>query len=121
MIFILPLGIAVYFWDRRNCAENLKIFEAYISKISTSDLTSIDKIKLIDEMFYHNGYKSVDRTESSLIVEKKHFNLGLLFISLGILTYIGIVLYLVYYRFFLKPRRIIINLSNHTQYMSLVK
>lgn len=121
MIFILPLGIAVYFWDRRNYAENLTLFDMYVSKISSSDLYTMEKMKLIDEMFYQNGYKCVDRQEMILMVEKKHFNLGLLFISIGLLTYFGLVVYLVYYRFFLKPRRLLIDLSNPSEYMTLVK
>jgi hypothetical protein len=31
MLFILPLGILVYFWDRRNYAQNLLLFRDYIS------------------------------------------------------------------------------------------
>ncbi|HEX5330913.1 hypothetical protein, partial [Sulfuricurvum sp.] len=59
--------------------------------------------------------------EMILVVEKKHFNLGVLFISIGLLTYFGLVVYLVYYRFFLKPRRLLIDLSNTSEYMTLVK
>jgi hypothetical protein len=111
MMFILPIGIIVYFWDRRNYAENLETFSDFITKITQFDLSSVDKIKRIDEMFYQNGYICVDRTESTLLVEKKHFNIGVLFISVGLLTYFGVLLFIVYYRFIQKPRRLIVDLN----------
>lgn len=52
MMFILPIGIMVYFWDKRNYAQ---------------------KLNKIDEMFYHNGYKVVERSDLCLVVAKKAF------------------------------------------------
>jgi hypothetical protein len=52
MLFILPLGIMVYFWDRRNYAQNLGIFRNYILQINHTDLSDTEKIDRIDEMFY---------------------------------------------------------------------
>jgi hypothetical protein len=60
----------------------------------------------IDEMFYQNGYTRIERTESRLVIEKKHFNIGVLFIWVGALTYFGLFLYLIYYRFLMKPCRL---------------
>ncbi|MGE4472860.1 hypothetical protein [uncultured Sulfuricurvum sp.] len=111
MMFILPLGIAVYFWDRRNYAQNLDIFREYIRQTSSADLTESEKMDRIDEMFYQNGYTRIERSLHSLTVEKKHFNIGILFISVGALTYFGLLLYLLYYRFVLKPRQICIDLD----------
>lgn len=85
MMFILPLGIVVYFWDRRNYTQNLQLFRKYIDTISRSDLY--------------------------LVVAKKHFNIGVLFIWLGLLTYFGLFIYLLYYRFFQKPRILKIDLD----------
>lgn len=112
MLFILPLGVLVYFWDRRNYAQSLDIFRNYILQMSHSDLSETEKIDRIDEMFYQNGYLRIERTESRLVVEKKHFNIGVLFIAVGALTYIGLFLYLIYYRFFLKPRSLIVDLKD---------
>lgn len=110
MLFILPLGIMVYFWDRRNYAQNLGIFRNYILQINHTDLSDTEKIDRIDEMFYQNGYTRIERSDTHIVIEKKHFNIGLLFILLGALTYFGLFIYLIYYRFFLKPRRLSVNL-----------
>lgn len=110
MMFILPLGIAVYFWDRRNYAQNLAMFREFIAQTIQTDLTENEKMDRIDEMFYQNGYTRVERSAHSLTVEKKHFNIGILFISVGALTYFGLLLYLLYYRFVLKPRQLCIDL-----------
>lgn len=111
MMFILPLGIVIYFWDRRNYAQSLDIFRNYILQMSHADLSDSEKIDRIDEMFYQNGYIRIERTESRLVVEKKHFNIGVLFIAVGALTYFGLFLYLIYYRFFLKARRVNVDLK----------
>ncbi len=112
MLFILPLGIIVYFWDRRNYAQNLEVFRDYISQMSHADFSDIQKMDKIDEMFYKNGYTRIERTDTHLVVEKKHFNIGVLFIFLGALTYFGLVVYFIYYRFFLKPRRLSVDLKD---------
>lgn len=106
MLFILPLGILVYYWDRRNYAQSLELFRDYILQISHTDLSDTEKMDRIDEMFYQNGYTRIERTESRLVIEKKHFNIGVLFIWVGALTYFGLFLYLIYYRFLIKPCRL---------------
>lgn len=111
MMFILPLGIVVYFWDRRNYTQNLQLFSKYIDMISRSELSNAQKLDKIDEMFYHNGYKIVERADLYLVVAKKHFNIGVFFIWLGLLTYFGLFIYLLYYRFFQKPRILKIDLD----------
>lgn len=111
MMFILPLGILVYFWDRRNYAQSLTVFRDYISQMSHTDLPDAAKMDRIDEMFYKNGYTRIERLHTRLVVEKKHFNIGVLFIAVGALTYFGLFLYLLYYRFILKPRRLSIDLK----------
>lgn len=111
MMFILPLGIVVYFWDRRNYTQNLQLFRKYIDTISRSELSNAQKLDKIDEMFYHNGYRIVERADLYLVVAKKHFNIGVLFIWLGLLTYFGLFIYLLYYRFFQKPRILRIDLD----------
>lgn len=111
MMFILPLGIVVYFWDRRNYAQSLAVFRDYISQMSHTDFSDTEKMDRIDEMFYKNGYTRIERFQRRLVVEKKHFNIGVLFIAVGALTYFGLFLYLLYYRFILKPRRLRIDLE----------
>ncbi|HEX5711193.1 MAG TPA: hypothetical protein VFX68_07575 [Sulfuricurvum sp.] len=121
MMFILPLGILVYFWDRRNYAQSLTIFRDYISQMSHADLADEHKMVKIDEMFYHNGYTRIQCSSTHLIVEKKHFNIGILFISVGALSYFGLFLYLLYYRFLLKPRRLSVNLEDEVMMREVKK
>jgi hypothetical protein len=110
-MFILPLGIVVYFWDRRNYSQNLELFGKYIDTISRSELSNTQKMGKINEMFYQNGYRALERSELCLVVTKKHFNIGILFILLGLLTYFGLFIYLLYYRYFQKPRILKIDLN----------
>ncbi len=106
MMFILPLGIVFYFFDKKTKKMNKKIFDEHVLKIQASELTQKEKLNIIDEMYYQNGYKIVQKTQDLLVVEKKHFNLGVLFIFFGLLTYFGLPLYYIYYRFILKPEEI---------------
>ena len=87
MLFILPIGVIVYFFDKKVQKENQKKFDK------------------IDEMYYQNGYTIVSRTDRSLVVEKKHFNLGVLLMFFGARAYFGLPLYYLYYRFILKPKK----------------
>ena len=110
MMFILPIGILIYFWDKRNYRQSLELFEDYIVKIRHADLDDREKMEKIDNMFYENGYKIVERETTHLVAEKKHFNIGILFMMFGLLNYFGIFGYLLFYKFFLKPRRLKANI-----------
>ena len=110
MLFILPLGIAFYFFDKRTRRENQIIFDTYIDKIKHSDLSDKEKLASIDHMYYENDYKRVFIDDRHLVVEKKHFNLGVLFIFFGVANYFGIVFFLIYYKYILKPQRLTIEL-----------
>lgn len=116
MMFILPLGILTYWWDRRNYAQNIEVFRSFVIQTAQTTMSPEEKARRIDEMFYQNGYRRVVATSKELVVEKKHFNIGLLLIVFGALTYIGLALYLLYYRFGLKPRRLRIDLETMRLY-----
>jgi len=111
MMFILPIGIIVYFWDRKVYARNMKEFHFHIMKIAELKLERSEKIDIIGKMFHQNEYILVNRTDTSLIVEKKHVNIGVPFIMFGLLAYIGLVLYFIYFYYFLKPRRLEITIE----------
>ncbi len=106
MMFILPLGILVYLFEKRTHKKNLEMFESYIQKVKNSELPDEEKLNKIDHMYYNNGYKCKRLEEGVLLVEKKHFNLGVAFIFFGLFNYFGIAFYLIYYRFILKPESI---------------
>ena len=78
--------------------------------IKHTDMPLQEKLNKIDEMYYQNGYKNVLKNQNMLIVEKKHFNLGVLFIFFGLLSYFGLPLYYLYYKFILKPEKITVTL-----------
>jgi hypothetical protein len=106
MMFILPIGILIYFWDKRNYRQSLELFEGYIVKMKHADLDDSEKMEKVDSMFYENGYKIVQRETTHLVVEKKHFNIGILLIMFGLFNYFGLFGYVLFYKFFLKPRRL---------------
>lgn len=110
MLFILPLGIVFYLFDKKIRRQNREIYENYTAVIKASDLSNQEKIEKIDEMYYHNGYRRVSVSDTTLVVEKKHFNLGVLFIFFGLLAYFGVIFFIIYYHFILKPERVEITL-----------
>ncbi len=103
MLFILPLGIMLFIYDKKVLKQSEDIYFDYIEDIKKSELSDEEKILKIDAMFYENNYKSTFRDKQNLKVEHKHFNLGLLFIFFGVLNYFGIIFYTIYYKFFSKP------------------
>ncbi len=111
MMFILPIGILVFFWDKKNHTQSLAVFKEYIVKMQHADFDDAAKMQRIDAMFHENGYKIVERDPRSLVAEKKHFNIGVLLIMFGLLNYFGLFGYVIFYRFFLKPRRLSATLS----------
>jgi len=113
MMFILPLGILIYFWDKSNYRQSIELYREYIVKMQHADLDDAARMAQVDRMFYENSYKIVERETTRLVVEKKHFNIGVLFIMFGLLNYFGIFGYVIFYRFFLKPRRLSVDLLSN--------
>lgn len=111
LLFLLPIGILIYFWDRHNLKQSLELFDDYIHKMQRADFEDVQKMKRIDTMFYENGYTIVQNKTTTLIVEKKHFNIGIFFMMIGLLYYVGFFGYILYFHFFQKPRRLCIDLS----------
>ncbi len=112
MLFILPIGIVIYFWDKKNYRQALELFESYIIKVKHSDLYENEMIKKIEMMFYKNDYKIVRHGKGHFIVEKKHFNIGTLLIMFGLMNVIGLALYLIFFSFILKPRRLLVDVKS---------
>lgn len=114
LLFLLPIGILIYFWDRRNNAQSFELFGDYIAKMQRTDFDDKQKMKRIDTMFYENGYTIVRHEGPTLIVEKKHFNIGIFFMLIGLLYYVGFFGYIIYFHFFQKPRRLCVDLARET-------
>ena len=112
MIFILPIGIVIYFWDKKNYKEALELFESYILKVKYSGFSEDEMIKKIETMFDKNDYQMSKYDKEYFIAEKKHFNIGTLLIMFGLMNVIGLALYLIFYSFILKPRRLLIDLKS---------
>lgn len=118
MMFMLPIGIVTYFWDKRVYAQNLKMFTNYIDKIKAQNIENEEKMRKIDIMFYENGYEVLHESPSVLHVKKKYFNVGILFIIFGFLNYIGLVGYIIFYMYFLKPRVLEIDIDSNSLHIS---
>jgi len=112
MLFILPIGIVIYFWDKKNYREALELFESYILKVKHSDLLEDEMLKKIEMMFDKNDYEIIRHGNGDFIAEKKHFNIGTLLIMFGLMNVIGLALYLIFYSFILKPRRLLIDVKS---------
>ncbi|MDY0195088.1 MAG: hypothetical protein WC253_06415 [Sulfurovaceae bacterium] len=114
MLFILPIGIVIYFWDKKNYWEALELFESYILKVKHSDLSENEMLKKLEMMFYKNDYQIIRHGNGHFIAEKRHFNIGTLLIMFGLMNVIGLALYLIFYSFILKPRRLLVDLKSDT-------
>ncbi len=112
LLFFLPLGIVLHFFDKKVRQINKESFDHFVSTTKATDISQKEKLDKIDEMYYQNGYKIVSKTHDTLVVKKKHFNLGVLFIFFGLLSYFGLPLYYIYYRFILKPEYIEVSLED---------
>lgn len=110
MLFVLPLGILFYFFDKRTRAQNQRLFESFEDEVKQTQTGSKAKLERIDAMYYANGYRRVLLDDTRLIVEKKYFNLGVLLILFGITSYFGIVFYLIYYNYIQKPDQRVVEL-----------
>lgn len=106
MMFALPIGIIIYFWDRKNSAATERVYKAFIDQVrSNRMLSDEEKLLRIDAMFYGNGYRTVLREPKKLIVEKKFLNLGILVIAFALLNLLGVILFIIHYFYLLKPLR----------------
>lgn len=68
MIFILPIGIVIYFWDKKNYQEALELFENYILNVKHSGLSENEMIKKIKTMFYKNDYQILHHKDRKSVV-----------------------------------------------------
>jgi hypothetical protein len=105
LLLAFPIGLYIYFWDKRNVQEAENIFNTFIEQTKQdTSLSKSEKIERIAKMFVEiNGYKLIERKEGSLIVSDKHINIGVVIMLFGVFNYFGILAVLVYYYYFLKP------------------
>ena len=114
LLFLFPIGILIYFWDRKNITQNLTLFSDYIIKMQHTDFDDAYKMERIDAMLYENGYKIVEKGTLTLTAETKHFNIGIFFMLTGTLYYIGFFGYILYYLLLQKPRRLCVDLTQES-------
>lgn len=112
MLFLFPIGILTFFWDKKVYAQGIETYREFIKKIKNADLSDKEKTLKIDHMFYDNDYKIIHRDETTLEVQKKHFNIGILIMVFGIFNYFGAIAYVAFYKFFLKPRTLKIDINS---------
>jgi hypothetical protein len=106
LLLTLPLGLLLLWFDKKNVAEAEYMFDAFLEQLRHDEgFSAKEKVARADEMFRHNGFNRVEKSGHHLIVERKHFNLGILVIAFALLNYIGVLLYLGYYFLLQKPKR----------------
>jgi hypothetical protein len=106
LLLTLPLGLLLLWFDKKNVAEAEYMFEAFTEQLRHDEsLSAQEKVARADEMFWHNGFRRVEKSAHHLVVERKHFNMGILVIAFALLNYIGVLLYLGYYFLLQKPKR----------------
>ena len=103
MLFSLPIGIFLLMREKKAMQAYQKIFDDFFQKVrSDTSLSPEEKLALLEEMLYQNGYRITARDDRHVRGEKKIFSVGWLFTGLGTL-YIGLILYILYYLYFQKP------------------
>lgn len=103
LLLIIPIGALFYLQDKKVQKEHQNIFNSKIKQVQQSDECINIKIKNIDEFFYQNGFKIINRTECSFIAEKKYISIGAIMMLMGVSAYFAFLIYYLYYKFFKKP------------------
>ena len=102
MIFILPIGLAFLYFERKDKPKYQAIFDTFIEEVHThEDYTDKEKIAHIDKMLHLNNYHTV-KTDSSIEGSRKIFSMGAIFVGLGFF-YIGALFYVLYVLYIKKP------------------
>jgi uncharacterized membrane protein YukC len=103
MLFSLPIGIFLLSREKKSMQAYRKIFDDFFHKVkSDTTLSPKEKLDLLEEMLYQNGYQITARDDHLVRGEKKIFSVGWLFVGLGTL-YVGLIVYILYYLYFQKP------------------
>ncbi len=103
MIFSLPIGIFLLLREKKAMQEYQAVFDDFFQKVKADDsLSTKEKIKLLSDMLYQNGYTITEKNDHLVRGEKKIFSIGWLFVGLGTI-YIGLIVYILYFFYFQKP------------------
>ncbi|HHD83820.1 MAG TPA: hypothetical protein ENK93_02980 [Campylobacteraceae bacterium] len=103
MLFSLPIGIFLLLREKKAMQAYRKIFDDFFEKVKAdTTLSKKEKLDLLEEMLYQNGYQITEKDDHHVRGEKKIFSIGWLFAGLGTL-YIGLIVYVLYYLYFQKP------------------
>jgi tetrahydromethanopterin S-methyltransferase subunit F len=106
MIFALPIGLYLLSQEKQRMQSYQKIFDDFFDAVKADGTRSNEeKLKLVEDMLYKNGYKIIHRDKKSVAGEKRIFSIGWMFIGIGTL-YIGLIVYILYYLYFQKPHRV---------------
>lgn len=105
MIFLFPIGLAFYLYERKHMVQYQATFDNYIDNINKNKtINANEKCQKIRLMLEKNSYH-ISRIENGIKGEKKIFFAGILMMGMGA-GGVGAIIYMVYYFFFKKPHTI---------------
>ena len=99
LVFLIPIGVIVYMYERKIFKQNHSILQGYINIeiIDKKELTNLKKIEKTQALLDKNGYKIVQKDNKFIVGEKKIFSIGLLFI--GMFVFFNSIYNTIYYVF----------------------
>jgi uncharacterized membrane protein YukC len=110
MIFALPIGIYILLQEKKGKSKYQAVFDGFFKKIEDENsLSKKEKIEILSDMLYKNGYEITQMSKELVRGEKKIFSVGWLFIGVGTL-YIGLIVYIIYFLYFQKPHVVLFEL-----------
>ena len=104
LIFLFPIGIVVYFFEKKLQEKNNDAFRKYIKNIQSRNITHDEKINKVKNLYLLNDYNIINVEKNKIVVSKKSVNFGIPLMLIGLLNYFGIIVFILYYKFMLKAK-----------------
>ena len=102
----LPLGVYILIYEQKSDFRYPQIMHDFFIKVKNNkNLQSGEKIEKLKIMLIKNHFTIVEKTKNKISGDKKNLSLGWMTIGIGF-AYIGLLIYVIYYIYFLKPYRV---------------
>ena len=112
MLFMLPIGLYVYFNKEKkdNIAYQIVFDDFYNKTRNNQKLSHQEKLERFEQMLEQNDYDIIEADEEKVIGQKKILSMGLIMIGIGFYL-IGLLFYLLYYFYIQKPHKVVFSLK----------